>query len=217
LRAAAAAIADAVGCCATRVTQTTLAILAGGEGSRMGRPKAELRVAGKPILAYLLERFAWSGPTILVTAPGRERPPGAEEFDREVSDPVTGEGPLRGVLTALEATSTDILVVASCDMPMIEPRQLHWLAERLAAEPAATPVMLMKHGASVEPLPLGIRRDTLNLLRAHVTAGNRSLRSLGEIRGARTVAAPDDWPATTWTNLNTPADLAAFLDQPGVS
>ena len=199
------------------MTQTTLAILAGGEGSRMGRPKAELRIGDRPILSYLLDRFRWDGPTILVTAPGRERPPGAEGFDREVSDPVTGEGPLRGVLTALEAANTDILVVASCDMPMIEPRQLHWLAERLTAEPAVTPVMLIKQGATVEPLPLAIRRNTLDALRAHVKAGNRSLRSLAEIRGARIVAAPEDWPATAWTNLNTPADLVAFLDQPGVS
>jgi len=183
----------------------------------MGRPKAELRIGDRPILSYLLDRFRWDGTTILVTAPGRERPPGAERFDREVSDPVTGEGPLRGVLTALEATNTDILIVASCDMPMIDGRQLHWLAENLAAEPPATPVVLMKHGATVEPLPLAIRRNTLDLLRVHVPAGNRSLRSLAEIRGARIVAAPQDWPATTWTNLNTPADLAALRDQPGVS
>ena len=199
------------------MTQTTLAILAGGEGSRMGRPKAELRIGDRPILSYLLDRFRWDGPTILVTAPGREPPPGAEGFDCEVSDPVAGEGPLRGVLTALEATSTEVLIVASCDMPMIDARQLHWLAERLAAEPAGTPAMLMKHGATVEPLPLAIRRNTLDVLRAHVTAGNRSLRSLAEIRDARIVAAPEDWPATAWTNLNTLADLARFLDQPGVS
>ena len=50
----------------------TLAILAGGEGSRMGYPKGELRLGGRPILPVLLERFAWEGPTLLVTAPGRQ-------------------------------------------------------------------------------------------------------------------------------------------------
>ena len=64
------------------MTQTTLAILAGGEGSRMGQPKAELRIGARPILSYLLDRFLWAGPTILVTAPGRKRPPGATGFDR---------------------------------------------------------------------------------------------------------------------------------------
>ena len=37
----------------------TLCILAGGESRRMGRPKAELLVRGRPILTYLLERIDW--------------------------------------------------------------------------------------------------------------------------------------------------------------
>ena len=50
---------------------TTLAILAGGEGSRMGMPKAHLTLAGVPILDYLLDHFGWPGRTMLITAPGR--------------------------------------------------------------------------------------------------------------------------------------------------
>src|SRR6195952_3674281 len=99
--------------------QTTLAVLAGGESTRMGEPKAALRVGGKPILQYLIERFAWPGPTLLVTAPGRERPPGWERFDREVPDPVAGAGPLRGVMTALEAIKTPFVAVVTVDMPGI--------------------------------------------------------------------------------------------------
>ena len=49
---------------------------------------------------------------MLVTAPGIARPRGAERFDREVVDPVAGLGPLRGLMTALENASTDIVVVA---------------------------------------------------------------------------------------------------------
>ncbi|MDB5911273.1 MAG: hypothetical protein JWP34_5390, partial [Massilia sp.] len=78
----------------------TLAILAGGEGSRMGKAKGLLRVGpepGQPILGYLLNRLAWRGPTMLVTAPGRDHPPGWEQFDRELIDPEAGGGPLRGV------------------------------------------------------------------------------------------------------------------------
>jgi molybdopterin-guanine dinucleotide biosynthesis protein A len=76
--------------------EVTLAILAGGRGERMGKAKALLRIGNQPILTYLLERFAWRGPTMLVSSPGREHPPGAEEFDVEVVDPVEGMGPVRG-------------------------------------------------------------------------------------------------------------------------
>ena len=84
------------------LTDVTLAVLAGGEGTRMGFAKGELNIDGRPILSHLLERFAWPGWTLLVTAPGREHPSGWEGFTREVSDPEAGQGPLRGVLTALE-------------------------------------------------------------------------------------------------------------------
>jgi molybdopterin-guanine dinucleotide biosynthesis protein A len=199
------------------VIDVTLAILAGGEGRRMGRPKAELRVGGKPILAYLLDRFCWEGPTILVTAPGRERPPGAERFGREVVDPTAGEGPLRGVITALDATQTAALVIVSCDMPMIERLQLAWLVERLAGGPATELVMTERPHGVLEPLPLSLHVSARSALVKHFRDGGRSLRSLASVDGARVVPTPPDWPESVWKNLNTPADVAAFLDQPGVS
>jgi molybdenum cofactor guanylyltransferase len=195
----------------TATHAATLAILAGGEGSRMGRPKGELRVDGQPILAYLLDRFQWNGPTLLVTAPGRERPPGAEGFDREVSDPVAGEGPLRGVITALEATQTDFLLVASCDMPMIGSPQLTWLAENLSAHPDSPFIMPARHGYRLETLPVGVRRTSLPQLLGHLTTGQRSLHSLFQIEGARAAAIPDCWDESVWTNLNAPQDLEDFL------
>src|SRR5918993_4259845 len=113
------------------LSHVTLAVLAGGEGSRMGRPKAELQVAGVPILRHLLRRFDWPGPTLLVTAPGRERPTGHEAFTREVSDPSPGHGPLRGILTAIEHARTPSLVVVAVDMPFVARDQLAWLAAEL--------------------------------------------------------------------------------------
>src|SRR3954470_4169097 len=109
----------------------TLCILAGGEARRMGRAKAELVIAGKPILVHLLDQIAWQGETMLVTAPGREHSPGCERFDREVVDPVAGEGPLRGVLTAMESLETECAILLSVDMPGIGARQLHWLLHSL--------------------------------------------------------------------------------------
>jgi len=50
--------------------------MAGGQGQRMGMPKGLMRLNDVPILASLHNRLAWPGPTILVTTPGREKPPG---------------------------------------------------------------------------------------------------------------------------------------------
>src|SRR5205814_2693612 len=116
---------------ADAVNDITLAVLAGGEGSRMGRPKALIEIARRPILHALMDQLDWPGPTALVTAPGREHPPGWQRFSREWVDPVAGIGPLRGVLTALENLSTPMLLVVTLDMPGIHRRHLRRLVEHL--------------------------------------------------------------------------------------
>ena len=106
------------------MTDVTLAILAGGAGSRMGMPKAWLKIDGRPILDSLIDHLAWPGPTMLVTAPGREHPPGWERFGVEiVSDPAPDGGPLLGILTALAELHTPLLLILTVDMPGV--RRLH--------------------------------------------------------------------------------------------
>jgi molybdenum cofactor guanylyltransferase len=185
----------------------TLAILAGGEGSRMGWPKGLLVVRGQPILAYLLDRMRWPGPRMLVTAPGRERPPGWERFGREVVDPVAGQGPLRGVLTALESMGTETIVVATVDMPEIGAAQLEWLFGQLAAQPAALGVMCLGPAGRVEPFPIALRRKALHLIGAQLAEGNGSVHALAQTGDVTVVPCAAQWPQNVWTNLNRPEDL----------
>lgn len=207
----------------TSKTNITLAVLAGGEGARMGRPKAELTVAGVPILRWLIKRWRWDGPTLLVTAPGRAKPPGAEAFEREVSDAVAGEGPLRGLATALAAARTPILVVATCDMPLIEPEQLSWLAEELLRRRGSA-WMLMTRGprgeeqaapgqeaqGEIEPFPCAVQRAGRKAIERHLATGARSLHSLASLAGVEIAPAPSHWTDESFTNLNHPHEYEAF-------
>ena len=187
-------------------TLVTLAVLAGGEGRRMGRAKGLLEIGGRPILQYLLERWAWDGPTLLVTAPGREHPPGWEQFDREVADPVSDLGPLRGVLTALEHAVTPFVLLATVDMPRIERSQLQWLAAALADRPGALGVML-KRGEQVEPFPSAYCLGAAIVVRAHLRGSRRSVHGLLTDGSFEALAAPAEWESTTWVNLNWPQDM----------
>ena len=108
----------------------------------MGRPKGDLALDGRPILERLLDRLNWPGPTLLVTAPGREHPPGWQRFAMEATDPVAGDGPLRGILSALEHAFTNELVVLPVDMPNVTAASLAWLAARLREDPAAAALMV---------------------------------------------------------------------------
>ena len=186
--------------------EITLAILAGGEGSRMGGSKGLLMRGRTPILVHLLNRFSWEGPTLLVTAPGRENPAGWERFTRQAVDAVAGEGPLRGLLTVAEAITTSAALVTTVDMPEVSAGQLRWLAEQLGESPAA----FLSRVGRIEPFPCAITSGVGDVLRDRLQTGGRSVRGLALQSGMAIIEAPADWPEATWTNLNTPEDLAKW-------
>ena len=192
------------------MTNVTLAILAGGEGSRMGAPKGELRIGGEPILAYVLRQIAWVGPTMLVTAPGRERPAGHEAFDREVVDPVAGLGPLRGVLTALENATTPVAVVATVDMPAVRREQLRWLIAQLDERPDAQGVMI-RRGEQTEPFPSVFRIGAKEVIARELRDDRRAVHALCRYAEFVAIDAPREWDERVWTNLNRPEDVDAFV------
>ena len=143
------------------LSNVTLAVLAGGSGSRMGVPKARMQLLGKPILEWVLKRMDWPGPTMLVSAPAVVHPPGFEFFDREVVDPIDGLGPLQGILTALNHLSTPLSAVVTVDMPHVIPSVLAWLVDYLALRPLCNGVMCrVKAGVAerIEPFPSVLAR-----------------------------------------------------------
>jgi molybdopterin-guanine dinucleotide biosynthesis protein A len=180
----------------------------------MGRPKGELRIGGRPILEYLLERFVWQGPTLLVTAPGREHPPGWERFDREAVDPVADRGPLRGILTALEQMQTARVIVATVDMPGVERSQLDWLGQNFASDKMG---LLLKHGDQIEPFPSIFRIDAAAIIEVQLAATSRSVKQLAGLEGFQSVVVPQSRGESVWVNLNRPSDLAKWKNEPQIN
>ena len=189
------------------VTTITLATLAGGEGARMGGPKALLRVNDAPILDHLVGRFRWTGPTLLITAPGRESPPGAERFTRESVDSVAGQGPLRGVFTALENSPTPLVVITAVDMPLIERRHLDELIDHLGTSLAIMPARLIDGRRQVEPFPSIFHVGAIETIRARLERDDRSVARLCDGADARFATIDVNWEPTAWLNLNHPSDL----------
>lgn len=191
----------------------TLAILAGGQGSRMGIPKAELRIGRHFILPFLLDRFNWPGPTLLVTAPGRTAPPGSDRFSAEASDPESGLGPLRGVLTALEHAKTAATLITTVDMPGLTFDHLRWFVDRLNSNPGAMGVMssrLLPSGPLIEPFPSLYTPAAVPVIVDQLALGHRSVYRLNAKPAIICAASPTDWPEDLWTNLNEPEDLRRF-------
>lgn len=195
------------------LSETTLAVIAGGKGERMGLPKSHLMVEKQPILEWLLQSMQWPGPTLLVTAPAVAHPPAADLFNHEAVDPIDGLGPLRGLLTALEHSSTPSVVVITVDMPVVRTPMLAQLVGVLRAQPGIKGVMYRvpsEDGGRVEPFPSAFCREAREEIAARLGAEERSVQTLAALPGFLAVVAPSEWPANSWTNLNTPEEYTAF-------
>lgn len=185
-----------------------MAVLAGGMGRRMGMPKGNLRLGGRAILEYLHARWEWAGPTMVVTAPGVERPAGVEVFGCEVVDAVAGQGPLRGVLTALENAGTERVVVTTVDMPGVTREMLLRLVEEVGRKGSGLGVMYGR-GGRVEPFPCVLTRGIRERVAERIGRGELSVARLVE-EGIEVVDAEAGWGESVWANLNRVEDLRGW-------
>lgn len=136
---------------------------------------------------------------------------------RFARDPREGDGPLAGLLSGLEAASTELAFVAGGDMPDLSTAVLLEML-RVAGE-APVDAVALQDADRFRPLPSLVRvlpaRDASHTL---LHAGERSLRSLLD---ALRVAIIDE---PTWTaldpargslfDIDEPADLASPTDEP---
>src|SRR5436309_12456781 len=127
-------------------------ILAGGGSTRFGRDKALVEVGGRPMLERMIELLRRvTNQVRIVAVPSKYAAFGAEI----VEDRWPGEGPLGGIITALENAARsprgyEWNLIVSCDMPFLTPDWLQFLANRAAKSNAQ---VVFPHSASgPEPL-----------------------------------------------------------------
>lgn len=91
-------------------------ILTGGASRRMGQDKAQLTVAGIPLLERLVSRIPAGVPIVIVgPAPPSDRP-----MDITREEP-SGGGPVAAIAAGLRLVDTDITVVCAVDLPFAAP------------------------------------------------------------------------------------------------
>jgi molybdopterin-guanine dinucleotide biosynthesis protein A len=96
----------------------SVAILIGGDSSRMGTDKATYEVDGLPMATRVARAAVEAGASEVLLIGGTQAK--AKNLEGKwKKDAFPGEGPLGGVITALKAATHDNVVVLSCDMPFI--------------------------------------------------------------------------------------------------
>jgi molybdenum cofactor guanylyltransferase len=194
-------------------------VLAGGQSTRMGRDKALLEFAGRPLIAHALSLLAQAGLTPAIAGSRSD----LLAFAPLVGDIETGRGPLAGICAALASTSAHHAVFLSVDQPLLPPSLIACLLHH--ARVTASAVTVPSLNAIAQTFPAVVNRAVLPVLQAELAAGR--LGCLAAFRAAAAasgqalrvlpaeylaqsgqVAHPSGLPAASWfLNLNTPADL----------
>lgn len=184
------------------LVEASAVILAGGASRRMGTDKSLLAVAGKPLIERVHEQLVQRFADIVVSADddGRHAALGA----RVVPDLAPGLGPLMGIRTAVEAARHDRVFVAACDIPVVDATTVDRMLVLAADHDCVVPMSWR----GLEPLFAVYRKSALPAMAEALAAGERRISAvLPHVRTRFFELGPAPWLA----NLNTRADVAAFL------
>ncbi|HMM75706.1 MAG TPA: molybdenum cofactor guanylyltransferase MobA [Gammaproteobacteria bacterium] len=180
-------------------------VLAGGQGSRLGgRDKGLVEIAGRPLIAHVLARFAPQVDAVLISA-NRHR-----EIYAGYGHPVIADlhsehhGPLAGLASGLAHCRTPLLALVPCDAPFLPEDLVGRLYAALDLH--AAEIAIAEAGGEAQPTFALLRASLAASAAASLAAGERGLMAWHRRHRLAVVPYAD---AAAFRNLNTPEDCAA--------
>ena len=177
-------------------------ILAGGRGTRMdGADKGLVIYQQRPLIEWMLERVRPQVNEILISA-NRNLDVYAKYGCRVLPDTLPDyPGPLAGVLTAMEAVSTEWLFVGPCDAPHLPADLVRHLWR--AAQANHAPLAVAADAARTHYSIMLVQPRLADSLREYLAAGQHAIHRWQQtLNPARHV-----FSGHMLANLNTPTDL----------
>ncbi|MGD0482665.1 MAG: NTP transferase domain-containing protein [Terracidiphilus sp.] len=198
-------------------------VLAGGQSTRMGRDKALLEFAGKPLVAHALSIFEEAGIPAMIAGAASPALTSFPIFAPIVEDASPGLGPLSGICTALSIISVRRAVFLPVDLPLLPPSLLVYLLRRARFTGSAVTVSSVSGFTQTFPAVLdraalpalqneldSQRYSCFSAFQTAATALGQSVSSIAVELLAQTgeISDPLGLPPIYWfLNLNTPGDL----------
>lgn len=181
--------------------QTSILLLAGGRGQRMGgQDKGLVQWQGQPLIAYV-QRAARGLTDDLIISCNRNQVQYAGFADQLVSDDNKAfDGPLAGMCAGLAVARHSHLLVLPCDVPNVDSALLNALLDTARAFPD-DPVMV-RHGEQWEPLLCVIPTSLTPAFNIAWQNGERSPRKIMLQLNARACQCGENDPRLA--NFNTP-------------
>lgn len=181
------------------------AVLAGGQGVRLGGGKPMRDFAGATLLDHAAARArSWGAPTVLVL---RSPDQAASAGMTVIHDDPAVPGPLGGLAAALawgREMGADAVLTLPCDMPFLPGDLPHRLNAALVSDVSAA---MASSGGRRHPICALWRPSALETLRRRAAEGRLSLHGLADAVGAADVVWDDAVP-DPFFNINTPDDFA---------
>ena len=198
-------------------------VLAGGQSSRMGRDKALLEFAGRPLAVQALSILEEAGIPAMIAGAAAPARAALEVFAPVIEDASPGLGPLSGICAALATTSARYAVFLPVDLPLLPPSLLVFLLRH--ARITGSVVTVPSVSGFTQTFPAVLDRAALPALQneldsqrygcfsafqAASAAAGQSVSSVAVELLAQTGEVSDQMglPPIDWfLNLNTPDDL----------
>lgn len=185
----------------------TLAIVAGGQSSRMGTNKAFVQIGNQSIIANMLERTQYLGQrkTILIT-----NTPAEYQYLKlpMYPDVIPNKGALGGIYSAIQHSDTPYTLVLACDMPFVNPDVLRYLLMQCQPD---VEVVVPYVNERWQGLHTVYHKDCASTLKMAIKADKLKVQSvLGELKAQvidETALKAIDHDLRSFFNVNTPADL----------
>ncbi len=185
------------------------AVLAGGQGRRLGMDKATLQTGAGSLMDHILFILKEIFPYILLVVQESSSPLNAmeEAAVKVVADAVPGKGPIVGIYTALLYSPAPYVFVMACDMPYPSRELIRLMLTAAPGKDAVVP----RRGEYIEPLFAVYRRDIAGRIRARIEEGRLKIHELIKELDVRYLdeeeVAACDPGFRSFVNINTPEDL----------
>jgi len=182
-------------------------ILAGGQGRRMGGVDKGLKVLrGKPMVAWVLERFAPQVKEVLINA-NQNLERYAALGHRVIPDEIAGyAGPLAGLHRGLTEAAYALVATVPCDSPFLPSDLIQRL--RGAIDNTESDVAVAKTGDQPHPVFCLCRKSVLPGLTKFLAGGGRKIDAW--YAKLKVVEVPFDDQPDAFSNINTEEELRAL-------
>ena len=181
-------------------------VLAGGLARRMGQQdKGLILFKDRPLVSYALEAMAPWVDELIISANRNQ------DSYRQWGFPVLADhndcfdGPLAGILAAMQAVQNPVLLIMPCDSPLLASKHVQRL---LAALTDDIDIAMAFDGQRLHPVFAAIKTHLQADLQTYLQAGERKLQAW--FKRHRTVEVNFSDQPEIFANINTPEQLLAL-------